>query len=181
MRKTLLKFFSAVGISCPSQSLGDARKTREISYNGGVLCFSIPPNWCAKSEPNGGGLYYRKGSNAGTLRLNIITAESPKEVTHDTASALLAGFTKGKVEVLVNGNSLSTQVQHTQERGRDITIHTWYLSAAVPPTHIRIAIFTYTLPACISPSKTDLDDISFLDTSVRQARFSSELGHIVGS
>jgi hypothetical protein len=76
-------------------------------------------------------------------------------------------------EALGNGNVLAKKVVKTTERGQRITVYAWHVCFSLLPTTIRIANFTYTILSSLTQSHETLNDLSFLELSIRQATFSS--------
>jgi hypothetical protein len=53
---------------------------KTISYRGGVVTFRIPESWNEEYSDTDGGTFYEDKPDSGTLRLKLITAESPSEI-----------------------------------------------------------------------------------------------------
>lgn len=149
---------------------------KEITYRGGLVIFSVPQSWVEEYEPEGGGTFYERGENTGTLRLNVITAQSPREVDASSARGVLQVSRHSGIETLPGGNAIAKRVSRSTEQGQPITTYSWNVANAVPPRHVRIASFTYTILSSQEKSAQTLSDLSVLEASARAARFSSSLG-----
>lgn len=156
---------------------GDKLKT--IAYRGGIVRFKIPADWVEEYEEDGGGTFYQNRPDSGTLRLNILTARAPDDIEGDLSVQTLlclSDVTPEKITKLANGNAIARWLERTEEQGHKITLYWWYLANTVPPNHVRIASFSYT----ILTSQEDLDSfkekIELLDEQIKHAVFHPELG-----
>lgn len=147
---------------------------KEIKYRGGVVTFSIPKHWVDEYETDGGGMFYEDAPNTGTLRLNVITAKSPKPLAADAAYEELAtmkGINTKNVQRLANGNALATEIQRAMEQGQGITLFWWYVTNPVPPNHIRMANFSYTVLTAQENSEQTHREVQLLTDSIKNATF----------
>ena len=154
-------------------------KVKEVQYRGGLVTFAIPKQWVEEYEPDGGGMFYENSPDTGTLRLNVITAKSPKSLSADAAfEELLAikGVSRENAQRLANGNAFATSIQHSSERGRDITLFWWHLSHAIRPNHLRIANFSYTVLSSQEASSSVQSEVQLLTKYIKEAKFYSTLG-----
>lgn len=163
-------------------SLACAPKMKNISYNGGVVEFSIPANWTENYDPDRGGIFCDPSPDSASLRLNMITAKSPAPITENSATEALKAlkhFQSGHVESLPNGNALLTSSGPATEEGHQLHMFYWIVANPVKPDHIRVAIFTYTLLEGQQDQKRFKDEMSLLESEIRKASFSKELGEAV--
>lgn len=154
-------------------------ETKEVVYRGGLIRFSLPKHWIEKYEANGGGIFYEDKADAGTLRLSVITAKAPRKIDNKSARTALESFSDAKpkdIKDLINGNALATIVEQSTEDGTPITLYWWYVANAVPPQHIRIAAFSYTVATAKKQTLQTRADLKFLDESIQKARFHPTLG-----
>ena len=175
MRGLIASVAGALGLKreeAPSPSAA----LKEINYRGGLVIFSVPQSWVEEYEPEGGGTFYERGENTSTLRLNVITAQSPKEVDASSAHQVLQASRHSEIETLPTGNAIAKRVSRSTEQGQSITTYSWNVGNVVPPRHVRIAIFTYTILSTEEKSARTLSDLALLEASARAARFSSSLG-----
>ncbi|OYW39885.1 MAG: hypothetical protein B7Z35_03080 [Hydrogenophilales bacterium 12-61-10] len=152
---------------------------KEIKYRGGLVTFSIPKHWVEEYETDGGGMFYEDAPNSGTLRLNVITAKSPKPLSADAAYEELVAMKSinGKnVQHLANGNAFATAIHHATEQGQGITLFWWYVTNPVPPNHIRMANFSYTVLATQENSEQTHREVQLLTESIKNAAFHPTLG-----
>jgi len=142
--------------------------TKQISYRGGLVVFSMPKSWIEEYESEGGGTFYERRANAGTLRLNVISARAPRAVT---AAQALTNTGSSSVEALGDGNALAKGVSRTTEQGQPITLFWWHVANVLETDHLRIASFTYTVLGSAELSVKTASDLSMLEKSVREVRF----------
>jgi hypothetical protein len=154
-------------------------KLKKISYRGGVVEFSIPANWKAESENDGGGIFYEDSPDSGTLRLSVLTARSPRPISDKAASDALRGLSQAQsrqIESLTNGNALLHYSVPSTESGHKLHMVYWIVANPVRPDHIRIATFSYTLLEGQQEQERFKKDLATIDSQVRKAAFSKELG-----
>lgn len=168
-------------IPAKATDMGETRimKTKTINYRGGLVTFDIPQHWKEEYQPEGGGMFYEDGPATGTLRLNVITAKSPQPITSNSTVEALVGLKAIKpseVEKLSNSNAIAKSVKRTSEQGTAITLFWWYVANAVPPQHVRVATFSYTVLTSNEKLSTTVADIKFIEASIRNARFHPALG-----
>jgi len=151
---------------------------KKIKYRGGLVNFSIPAGWVEEYDPNGGGTFYEDNPDAGTLRLNVLTIESPRELTGDSAFEILAGRGEDRqIRRLPNDNAVARYMLPANDRGHDLHIHYWELASPCPPRHLRLAIFSYTLLAKNVSEPSVQAELNLLDSSIGEAEFSKVLGN----
>lgn len=152
---------------------------KTISYRGGVLQFRIPSQWVEEYEDAGGGTFYADHPDSPTLRLNILTFETPRPVDENTPAELLrsrAKRTGHEILQLVTGNALIRYVKSAQENDESLRIFYWELANAVPPAHARLAVFSLTI---LESQKSDADIkriIQLVDREVKASEFATEVG-----
>jgi hypothetical protein len=154
----------------------DGMKT--IRYRGGIVTFRIPAHWTEEYEEKGGGIFYDKDNDSGTLRLNVLTFASKAPVTTRTAMSLLEARRQeyqGTLTDLGNGNALLRYTEVTQEEGESLTIHYWQIVNVVPPNHFRLAIFSYTKLKELADDNIAAD-VAMMEEELRLCRFAEELG-----
>jgi hypothetical protein len=149
---------------------------RLISYRGGIVNFSIPSGWVEEYEPDGGAVFYEDSPNSGTLRLNVITFESPDGIDAVAISDNFRDSARGEVFHLPNGNVIQKYTKSAIDDAVEIVIYYWEVGNPVPPTSGRIAIFSYTiLSSQVKDAKTK-EEVSLLEREVMEATFSQILG-----
>jgi len=163
---------------------GDSRPTeppvmKTINYRGGVVTFRIPASWKEEYSDTDGGTFYEDKPDSGTLRLKLITAESPSEITSDSAASLLntLSVVKGQVRRQPNGNAFARYEEESVDSGQRIRILYWLVANPVPPKHARIATFSYTVLQGKESQSATMHDIQMLENEILQARFATELGN----
>lgn len=149
---------------------------KRINYRGGLVVFALPGTWIEEYEPEGGGLFYAPGDDTGTLRLDVITAKSPTPVTSADSGAVLLKIGNSHVEPLPTGVAIAKRVSREVDRGNPITIYWWSVASAIEPDHVRIANFSYSILSSHEQSERTALDLSFLEQSIRNIRFSPVLG-----
>jgi hypothetical protein len=157
---------------------GDVR-LKEIEYRGGLVRFTIPENWREEYEGDGGGMFYEDRKDSGTLRINVITAGSPKPLGNDEPIEMLKG-TRGVSQTTIvrlpNGNGFATSQSHAVEQETQITLFWWYVTNLVRPDHVRIATFSYTVLRSLENDPRTLAELKMLDSSIRDTKFHPGLG-----
>lgn len=151
----------------------DGLQMKEIRYDGGVVRFSIPKNWVEEYEPDGGVMFYGTAPNTGILRLNLITGKPPAAVGQDAYEALrsLKSVRPESIKRLPNGNAITTWLQHSSEQGEAITLFWWHVASPVPPNHIGIANFSYTVLASQEHTAQTQSELQVLTKSIENAAF----------
>lgn len=152
---------------------------KEIKYRGGLVTFSIPKHWVEEYESDGGGTFYEDAPNTGTLRLNVITAKSPKPLSADAAYeelVALKSINTQNAQRLANGNAFATAIQHAREQGQEITLFWWYVTSPVRPNHFRMANFSYTVLTSQENSDLIQRDVRQITEAIKNAKFYPTLG-----
>jgi hypothetical protein len=152
---------------------------KTIKYRGGVVTFSIPATWHEEYEPEGGGTFYEDRPDSGTLRLNVITAEAPDNMQELSAyKALLDSQGPGvhQITPLSNGNAVARYVHMPTEKGKQLQIHYWEVASSLPPRHMRIAVFSYTILANQASDAYIQKDLELLNKCITESVFSQKAG-----
>jgi hypothetical protein len=152
------------------------RRWKTIEYRGGLVTFRVPRAWVEEDEPDGGGMFYEDTPESPALRLSVITARSPSPVTATTVVELLHPKAQARnvsVRTLPNGNACIAYAETAEERGTPLTIHYWEVASAVPPNHVRIAVFSFTTE---SNRAEQARNLSWLNREIADSRFAPELG-----
>jgi hypothetical protein len=155
----------------------DGMKT--IRYRGGVVTFRIPAHWTEEYEEEGGGVFYDEDNETGTLRLNILTFASKTPVTARTAMSVLEPRREEYQAELIDlghGNALLRYTDEAEEGGEALTIHYWQIANVVPPSHCRLAIFSYTVPTELANDEDVAAAVAMMEAELRACKFSVELG-----
>jgi hypothetical protein len=157
------------------------RELKTIVYQGGLVKFSIPSTWREEYEPDGGGIFHEEGPDTGTLRLNVLTMKAPSELTQDSVTDVLSGHGDGReIRRLSNGNAVATYMLHTEETGEALCLHFWEVANPLPPRHMRIGIFSYTVLASQDSDTNIQVELQLLDTSICRAEFAEIMGESMG-
>jgi len=151
---------------------------KTISYRGGIVAFRIPASWKEEYSDTDGGTFYEDKPDSGTLRLKLITAESPLEITSDSATSILNTLrvVNGQAMRQLNGNALARYEEMSVDRGQKIKILYWLVANPVPPKHARIATFSYAILQKKECDSAAVRDIQMLEKEIQGARFATELG-----
>ena len=153
---------------------GETVKTKEIKYLEGIVTFSIPKHWVEEYEPGGDGIFYEKGKNTGKLRINVITVNLPKIVTANSgakALCILKDIKSSEIDNLPNGNAIAKIIEHTTEQGQAVTHYWWYVARPIPPQHVRMATFSYTIRSSLEKSPGTEAELQLLEGSIRNSIF----------
>ena len=162
-----------------TEGLSDPARLKKITYRGGLISFSIPEHWLEEYEEEGGGTFYENIAHSGTLRLNVMTAESNEEsekIDVDLEVKTLAGKHNGIAVMLDEGNAYARYDQNSSENGQNITIRYWNVYNPVPPNHLRIAVFSYTLLSSQFNEVKFQAELEMLEHEIALSRFSTALG-----
>ncbi len=174
MRLVFFCFLAFSAISYAAAENGETVKTKEIKYRDGIVTFSIPKHWVEEYEPEGDGIFYEKGENKGKLRINVVTVNLPKMVAANSgakALCILKDIKSSEVDNLPNGNAVAKIIEHTTEQGQPVTHYWWYVARPIPPQHVRMATFSYTIRSSQEKSPRMEADVQFLDGSIRNSIF----------
>jgi len=152
---------------------------KTITYRGGVVTFRIPADWIEEYGTEGGGTFYDDAPDSATFRLEIITLKAPSPLTAESAPDVLSGLDQSAaatIERLPSGCALIRFTESAVDRGQLLIITCWSVAHVIPPSHARIATFTYTL---LDWQKDDVrfqSELGLLDREVRASIFSPEIG-----
>jgi hypothetical protein len=152
---------------------------KTITYRGGVVTFRIPAHWQEEYGADGGGSFSEDAPDAPTLRLGIITAKAPSPVTSASAPDVLEALRQsdtGSIERLPSGCALLRYTQVAVDRGYKLYITYWAVAHVIPPSHARVATFSYTL---LDRQRDDIrfqKELELLDSEIRASIFSPKLG-----
>lgn len=162
-----------------STACASEAKMKQVIYRGGIVTFTIPEHWLEQYEPDGGGMFYEDAPNTGTLRLNVITLESAKPLLPNDAYdnlSTMKNIKAGSVQKMESGNAFATSVQHSTEQGQAITLYWWHIANPIPPNHMRIANFSYTVLTSQENDPLIKNEIQMLTESIKNAKFHSTIG-----
>lgn len=161
----------------PPQKPGEDFKT--IRYRGGIVTFRIPSHWVEEYEEEGGGTFFDDVDEGGTLRLSVITFATKKPVTSTTGRDLLEKTDEPQKSAVIDlggGNFLITYVQETEEEGEALTLYYWQIANPVPPKHMRMALFSYTVLTEMRDEERVVAERTILDAEIRRSTFAAEVG-----
>jgi len=148
---------------------------KEVHYRGGLATFLIPTTWAAEQDKDSGGTFYLDEPDSGTLRLTIQTYER-SDSDHNLTSTQALSRNCTKVQLLPNGNAICEYVKRADEDGEKITLYWWQVANVVPPSHIRIASFSYTILSSQEGSDRIASELKILRSSIEAMRFSKNSG-----
>ena len=154
---------------------------KRIEYRGGILSFNIPDSWIAEFEDDGGGIFYEDGPGPDILRLNVLTFRSPSE---ESIASVVRAFEKmecpepAPIQITENGLVFRAYASRGEEDGEPITTYYWELGQPVLPNHMRLAIFSYTVPTSHASEPSLMALINVLNREIRDATFAASLGNL---
>src|SRR6266568_4371073 len=154
---------------------------KTINYRGGVVRFRIPADWVEEYEDEGGGTFYESGDDTGTLRLNVITAKRPpgENITaHSPTEILSQNAAKYGVPIqpLRHGAVMIRYEQSFKEDGQPIRLRRWEIAQALPPSHVRLVMFSYTLLPEQFEDPSFAAELQLLDREIAASELSPEVG-----
>jgi hypothetical protein len=104
----------------------------------------------------------------------------PKENSRPDLSMCVTLPTRSRVHAeprqLPTGNTVVSYRKSATEDGEQLTIFYWTLANGVPPRHIRLAIFSYTIVERQVADAKVVAELAMLNHEIRAAVFSSSLG-----
>lgn len=124
--------------------MAPAHALKMVSYRGGLVYFALPAAWREEYQPDGGGTFYDERPGSGTLRLNVLSFSSKDVPARQMAAN---AFPKGSFELLQDGFSLRKTVVSSEEKGRQLRLHSWEIAVPVAPNSLRIVVFRHTVLA----------------------------------
>jgi hypothetical protein len=144
---------------------------KKISYRGGLVTFRIPAHWQEEYGQDGGGSFYEDSPDSPTFRLEVMTFELASTIERTDAVKALASISKvtgeSPIEALPTGQALVCYHKTDIDRGDEIRITYWSIARVIPPHHVRIATFSYTLLAGQERDPRIQGEMSLLDAEVR--------------
>ncbi|MGQ9364772.1 hypothetical protein [Azospirillum sp. ST 5-10] len=154
------------------------RSWRSVEWEGRVR-FRIPPDWIALTERAEGHdvAVFRPAADAGELRV-LVDERAPR--AGGTAAALLHEMTMRfvrpddarvgdrTVERRADGATLAMAVLVAEEDGRAETHYLWLVGAEREGS-VRVAMFSFALPAACDGRAPYVDTLAALDAAVRAA------------
>ena len=147
---------------------------KEIIYQGGILKFNIPKDWVEEYNDEDGGSFYEDSPTSGTLRVKLLTMESPKKLNSENVKDILAPI-NGEIKILPNKNAYKHYHKDTIESGHQITIFYWSLAQIIAPNNARLVNFSYTILSDKKELASVKNEISFLTQQIQKASLSPEL------
>ena len=159
-------------------SSAEPSKMKTINYHGGVVVFRIPDSWKEEYSEVDGGTFYENKPDSGTFRLKVMLVHKENEITTDSTIQILNSLKqlKGKGESESNGNALAHYEESTEDQGHKIKIFYWIIVNPIPPSHARIATFSYTILQSQEKDPQIAQQLQMLDQEIRSASFSKETG-----
>ncbi|MCI0551914.1 MAG: hypothetical protein L0287_13250 [Anaerolineae bacterium] len=145
-----------------------------ITYRGGLVKFRVPITWIEEYESAGGGTFYENIPNSGTLRLNVLTFENTSEYNDKSTIDFLAKSTyakRGVITSLQKGNAMLTYNEDSMEGTERLRIYYWQIANYVPPKHIRIAVFSYTILAGQESDPLVANELKVVGEQIPKATF----------
>ncbi|MBI1190288.1 MAG: hypothetical protein GC200_06360 [Tepidisphaera sp.] len=144
-----------------------------VHYRGQLVIFNVFSHWVQEHERDGTGVYYDPADESVTLRLNVLTMESPRSFDSESAEGVLRSspaFRDVENVPLPEGQLLASRgVRRAEERGHVIEIASWIVGRAVPPRTVRLASFHATIVPHLSTPERCRDAIKEIAELVRTA------------
>src|SRR5579859_2350638 len=103
---------------------------------------------------------------------------APSPITTASAPEILGSLKQSnpnEIERLPNGCALIRYTQSSVEAGHVLSITYWLVAQVVPPTHARIATFSYTLLNSQQGDPRFQQELELLNREIRDSVFSPEL------
>ncbi|MFO0570325.1 MAG: hypothetical protein U0263_32080 [Polyangiaceae bacterium] len=148
-----------------------------IRYRGGVVSFRIPQHWLELYELDEGGEFHPGTDDGRVLRIRVTTAQASHAVTPETTANLVRKLHPDTPFRMLRPGDLCTRRTHSfREDDEDLILHEWRVYNTVPPDHLRVVLFTFTIPADLDTEPEILDDIETLDREIMNATFATRIG-----
>jgi hypothetical protein len=156
------------------------QELKTINYRGGVVTFRIPSNWREDYKPDGGADFYTDAPDSPIFRLAVMTLKAPFPITTNSAPDILAGLRQAShgIERLPSGLALIRYTEPAEERGQRLLITYWFVASPLPPSHARLAIFSFTFLERQQHDPGIQATDQKLDREIRAATFAAEIGEI---
>jgi hypothetical protein len=160
-------------------SMPDDLKT--INYRGGLVRFRIPVDWLELYELDGGGEFHDGDPDSGTLRVNVLTFTHEGSGTDQSAFDFVSSLARTRrpqpdVVLHPNGDASIAYWEFGEEDGIALAFRYWTVANLVPPRHMRLAVFSYTILKWQVTVPQFVAEIQLLDDEVRRCEFAKELG-----
>jgi len=151
---------------------------KTISYRGGVVTFRIPSHWREDYKPDGGADFYTDAPDSPIFRLSVTTLKAPYPITTNSAPDILAALRQAPhgIERLPNGLALIRYTEPAEDRGQHLLITYWLVASPFPPSHARVAIFSFTILERQQNDASIQATVQTLDREIRVATFAAEIG-----
>jgi hypothetical protein len=151
---------------------------KTINYRGGVVTFRVPSHWREDYARDGGADFYDEAPDSPTFRLAVTTLQAPSPITAVSAPEVLAGLRQAShgIERLPNGLALIRYTEPAEDRGHRLLITYWLVANPIPPSHARLATFSFTTLERQQRDPSIQATIQTLDREVRAATFATEIG-----
>jgi hypothetical protein len=139
---------------------------KTVTHQGKLVTFQIPDHRAMETEPDGTAVFFDLSDESLTLRLTVLTMQSPRDLGLDDAETVMhrSGLPiASSPEKLPNGQALAlSEVHHATERDTPIELHSVLVARVIPPRTARLANFTITAVPSVNqagPMEPRLDAI----------------------
>jgi len=141
---------------------------KEVASRGKQVMFKIPKSWTG--EPDGNGvMFYGPEPDAGTLRLSVLTYQTPDRKPNDEPGIALIAKKEGvKIEKLSNGSYFMKLSKRGSRDGESLMTTYWNLERSEPNV-VAIAMFTYTHVDYGASKGRFAKEVAMLDREIRNA------------
>lgn len=179
----LIFVVSSFACSKPAESLvnpASQSEMKKIVYRGGLVEFSIPKNWKEEYGDEGGGEFYDKDGNSGTLRLNVLAfdATKPTRIDADSAAKDAATEFNGEIVRLREGNVMVRYERDDTENGKPVKLRFWDVFSLIENKRMRIFVFSYALPSAKFNDERHVKEMEMIEREIRNALFANTLGTV---
>ena len=143
-----------------------------------MVTFRIPSHWREDYAPDGGADFFDDAPDSPTFRLAVTTLQAPFPITADSSSDILAGLRQAShgIERLSSGLGLIRFTEPSEDRGHRLLITYWLVASPLPPSHARLATFSFTILDRQQRDPSIQATIQTLDREIRAATFAAEIG-----
>lgn len=164
------------GEGSESGAIIQAVNLAHVSISDGLLRFRVPAGWSETLESDGSAAFYDQAADEGTLRVKVMTFDTDDDLTGHRAVDELAAMEAEpgqSLESLPGGNAVRAHREQAETNGGRTTFLVWLLASVDPPHRLRLAVFSFTIPAEREEELRPF--IEVFEREVRSARFAHQL------
>lgn len=144
----------------------------------GIVRFRIPETWTEGPEENGTAVFQENRPDAAIFRVHLHSFQISGPVGDEMATDLLHSFAEELPHEVVphaDGNLSTAYWKRDVHEGTPIALKFWCVMNRVPPSHVRVAIFTYTLDVAQLDDPRFVEEIKMIDREIMACEFAEQV------